>query len=70
MVVAIGDHAPDVISGVHSVNKKLTTVLYADTDTACADLPNWLKDSDTVLIKGSRKLQLDRLARTVRAAFA
>ncbi len=70
LVVAIGDHAPDVICGVHSVNRRLTTVLYADTETACADLPNWLNDSDTVLIKGSRQLQLDRVARSVWAAFA
>ncbi len=70
LLVAIGDHGPDVISGAHSVTHHLPTVYYADTDTACADLPNWLREMDTVLIKGSRGSQLDRVAHSVRAAFA
>ncbi len=70
LMVAIGDHGPDVISGVHSVNHRVTTLLYADTETACADLPNWLTRDDTVLIKGSRGLHLDKVATSVRAAFA
>lgn len=70
LLVAIGAHAPDVISGAHAMGRRMNTIMYADTETACRDLPNWLTDADTVLIKGSRKLELDRVARCVREAFA
>ncbi len=70
LLVAIGEHAPDVIAGAHAVRSRLNAIMYADTNTACRDLPNWLTDSDTVLIKGSRKLGLDRVAASLREAFA
>ncbi len=70
LLVAIGEHAPDLISGAHAGGKRLDTIMYADTETACRDLPNWLAESDTVLIKGSRKLALDRVAKRVRETFA
>jgi UDP-N-acetylmuramoyl-tripeptide--D-alanyl-D-alanine ligase len=70
LLVAIGEHAPDVIAGAHSIARRLTSVFYADTETACGDLPNWLGDADTVLIKGSRGLGLERVAGCVRKAFA
>ncbi len=70
LLVAIGQNGADLIAGAHTVSRTMTTVLYADTETACCDLPNWLTDADTVLIKGSRMLSLDRVADAVRKSFA
>lgn len=70
LLVAIGAHAPDTITGAHAVRDRLSAIMYLDTDAACRDLPNWLSGTDTVLIKGSRQLQLDRVAKCVREAFA
>ncbi len=70
VVVGVGDYAESVVSGASDSNASLTTLTYPDTATACGDLPGRLQGTDAVLIKGSRRLGLDRLVERVREAFS
>ncbi len=81
VVVAIGGQRDAVIEGARlgkgpgrgrpgSLGCGPETIGYPDTEAACHDLPNRLHGSDTVLIKGSRRLGLERLAQRLREAFA
>ena len=70
MLVAVGEHANELVNGALSAGRVVTTILYSDTEMACGDLPKRLTETDTVLIKGSRRLGLDRLVNRVREAFA
>jgi len=70
VLVAVGEFGEALIDGARAVNAEVETIRYADTATACRDLPKLLTEFDTVLVKGSRRLGLDRLARHVAEVFA
>jgi len=70
VVVGVGTHAGALLSGVLATNSTASTILYSDAEAACGDLPNRLQERDTVLIKGSRRVGLDRLAHRLREVFS
>ena len=70
VLVAIGEYGDALIDGARAVNAEVETIRYADTAAACRDLPKRLTEFDTLLIKGSRRLGLDRLAKHVAEVFA
>jgi len=54
-----------MIRGAGSVDPPPVTAYYPDTQQACADLPERLRPGDTVLIKGSRRIGLERLVKAI-----
>ena len=70
VIVGVGEHAHALVGGALGAAPSVTTLMYSDTESACGDLPRRLSSTDAVLIKGSRRLGLDRLVERVRAAFA
>jgi len=69
-LVAVGEHGDELITGARAENPEIQTIRYQDVSQACRDLPKRLTEFDTVLIKGSRRLGLDRLARRIVELFA
>ncbi len=65
-VVGVGQFADAVIRGATRASGKLETAIFRDTESACRELPRLLEENDTVLIKGSRRLGLDKLTRSLR----
>ena len=69
-MIGVGQHAEALIAGAQSADSELETVRYDDAATASEKLHERLADGDTVLVKGSRRLGLDRLAARLRERFA
>ncbi|MBJ6726664.1 UDP-N-acetylmuramoyl-tripeptide--D-alanyl-D-alanine ligase [Geomesophilobacter sediminis] len=44
-------------------------ILVQDHDELCKDLLSWLRQGDCIFVKGSRGMQMERVARAVREAF-
>ncbi|MCK4659235.1 MAG: UDP-N-acetylmuramoyl-tripeptide--D-alanyl-D-alanine ligase [Phycisphaerae bacterium] len=66
-VVSVGHKAKPIIAGARSVNPAVTTCVWETTGQACAELPPMLAPGDTVLIKGSRAMGLERLSQQIMA---
>jgi UDP-N-acetylmuramoyl-tripeptide--D-alanyl-D-alanine ligase len=69
MIVAVGDHADSTLRGVLCAAGDPETVRYASTDDAVGDLPGRVRESDTVLFKGSRRMELERVFQAVSTVF-
>jgi UDP-N-acetylmuramoyl-tripeptide--D-alanyl-D-alanine ligase len=69
VLVAVGDYRDALIEGARSASRLPQTISYEDTQAAILDLPDRLHESDTVLIKGSRRVGLDQLVRRLRQRF-
>ena len=64
-IVGVGPQAEQVIRGASEKGAGIESVCYPDTDRAREDLPRRLRPGDTVLVKGSRAVGLDRLVRAI-----
>jgi UDP-N-acetylmuramoyl-tripeptide--D-alanyl-D-alanine ligase len=70
VVVSVGDEASSIVEGVRSADPSVETHACASTDQACAEVPALLDRGDTVLVKGSRAMRLERVAEGIVARFA
>ncbi len=68
-VVGVGRYADAVVRGATRTSNKLETAIFRDTESACRDLAKCLQEHDTVLIKGSRRLGLDKLTEALCVRF-
>jgi len=65
-VAGVGPACTALIRGAASVDAPPVTAYYPDAPQACADLPGRLRPGDTVLVKGSRRIGLERLVDAIR----
>lgn len=65
MVVAVGEHAKLIAQTIRRSGSDIETHAFASTDLARKRLTSYLRRDDTVLIKGSRALGLERLAEVI-----
>jgi UDP-N-acetylmuramoyl-tripeptide--D-alanyl-D-alanine ligase len=70
LVVTVGGGAGAIVDGVRSVDPAIVTHACASTEQACAEVPALLAEGDTVLIKGSRAVGLERLSQRIAERFA
>jgi UDP-N-acetylmuramoyl-tripeptide--D-alanyl-D-alanine ligase len=66
LVVGVGPEAEITVRGTIDAGGSLEAVHYPDVDRACRELPKRLRPGDTVLVKGSRVIGLDRLVDAIR----
>jgi UDP-N-acetylmuramoyl-tripeptide--D-alanyl-D-alanine ligase len=65
-VVGVGSACEALIRGAAAIDPPPLTAHYSDAEQAGADLPGRLRPGDTVLVKGSRLVGLERLVRAIR----
>jgi len=70
LVVSVGRGAAPVVDGVRSLDPGVTVHTCASTEQACAEVPPMLAEGDTVLIKGSRAMGLERLTQEIIERFS
>jgi UDP-N-acetylmuramyl pentapeptide synthase len=58
VLVAVGERAGAYVAGADG---RIETLRYGDVDQAAADLPAHVRPGDTILLKGSRGMALERL---------
>jgi UDP-N-acetylmuramoyl-tripeptide--D-alanyl-D-alanine ligase len=68
LVVAVGSYAQAVADAARAANPAMEARTYGDAESAGADLAEWLRAGDVLLVKGSRALGMERVAGAV-AAF-
>ena len=69
LVVSVGGGASPVVDGARSLNEGVAVHACASTAHACAEVPPLLAEGDTILIKGSRAVGLERLTRSIVERF-
>ena len=69
LVVAVGCGAGPIVDGARSFNQALAAHAFDTTEQACAEVPTMLASGDTVLLKGSRAMGLERLGLEIAARF-
>ena len=70
LVVSVGRGAGPVIDGARSVNPAVAALACDTIEQACADVVPLLAAGDTVLIKGSRAVGLERLTERIVQRFS
>ncbi len=70
VVVGVGHCSEHVLAGASAGGRALTAWQYRDTQSACEELPKRIYPTDTVLVKGSRGMGLERLVQRLRSEFA
>ncbi|MFH0981109.1 MAG: UDP-N-acetylmuramoyl-tripeptide--D-alanyl-D-alanine ligase [Planctomycetota bacterium] len=65
LVVCVGRGAAPIAAGARSVNPTIDAHICETTERACEEVPQLLADGDTVLVKGSRVLGLERLSERI-----
>ena len=65
-MVGVGSACEALIRGAAAIDPPPLTAHYSDAEQAGADLPGRLRPGDTVLVKGSRLVGLERLVRAIR----
>lgn len=70
LVVAVGREAGPIVDGARSFNSAVTAHVCDTTDQACDEVPPLLAEGDTVLIKGSRAVGLERVSRRIVERFS
>ncbi len=72
LVIAVGTHAGDVARGVRdgcNLGDGVETHAVDDAEEVCRSLRDWLCPNDLVLVKGSRRIALDRVTRRIQEVF-
>lgn len=68
LVAAVGEHARDILAGARECGYAEKQLLaFDDTDTCARDLPAHLREDDAVLVKGSRRMGLERVVERILA---
>jgi UDP-N-acetylmuramoyl-tripeptide--D-alanyl-D-alanine ligase len=62
LVIAVGARAASYPDGANGV----TSAIFATTDDAVAGVPALIEPGDVVLVKGSRGMAMERVARAIR----
>jgi UDP-N-acetylmuramoyl-tripeptide--D-alanyl-D-alanine ligase len=60
LVVAVGAYASDVVRGV-AASQGTQTLTYRTVEELLAQLPTMVRDGDSLLVKGSRKMRLEQV---------
>ncbi len=66
LIIGVGPAAERIVDTVAASAGRAESVHYPDTERARQDLPRRLEPGDTVLLKGSRRIGLEQLARAIR----
>ncbi|MCP4590644.1 MAG: UDP-N-acetylmuramoyl-tripeptide--D-alanyl-D-alanine ligase [bacterium] len=69
VIVSVGRGAVPVVEGACAESTDVLTLTCKTTEEACARVPDLLRAGDTVLLKGSRALGLERVTRSVASRF-
>jgi UDP-N-acetylmuramoyl-tripeptide--D-alanyl-D-alanine ligase len=69
LVVAVGPGARPILEGVRAAGPGIETHACTTTEQACAEVPGLLTVGDTVLVKGSRAMGLERLVERIAERF-
>ena len=66
LVAAVGARARDYLEGArqHGLGRR-RLISFADTKEAVVNLPSMLEPRDSILVKGSRKMELEKLVEAV-----
>lgn len=66
IVAAVGESANELLAGAAERGVDASKLFaYRDSAQCARELPNMLRDGDTVLVKGSRRVGLERVVKTL-----
>ena len=69
LLITVGPLAAGAAEAAKSSNNSIQVISYPDTATACNNLLKFVKNTDIILIKGSRAVGLEKAVETLKMLF-